>query len=163
MDELTTLNHHVDGLLRLARPDRYEPGGDWLDQVAAQLEGDIPILEARRMAARQIVGQREGAATKRVNKFLKGLFGLDGQFALPVDWYVYADEPVALIDHSGIRIRVALRAMAAADWDSFVLNGRIDAQHRFDAEMRMYDAADELASRQGALAFAIWARTAAAA
>lgn len=151
----------VDGLLRANRPDRYLPGADWLDEVAERVENKITIIEAKRLAARQIVGQREGRATRSVNKFLKSL-STEGGFALPETWAPYADEPVAFIEDAdtetgGHRVRVAFRAMKARDWRQFALHGRVAAQHRFDAEMAMYDAADWLASQQGDRTFSDWA------
>lgn len=156
------LNPIVDGLLRSSRPDRYEPGADWLDEVASKIENKIPEFEAKRLAARQIVGQREGRATRAVNKFLKSLLTNGGGFALTSAWAPYADEPVAFIEGSGDsdkghRIRVAFRAMTASDWKQFALHGRVEAQHRFDAEMAMYDAADWLAAQQGGHTFLEWA------
>lgn len=166
-DEIEILARHdlvaiVDGLLRAHRPDRYLPGAEWLDEVAELVENKITIIEAKRMAARQIVGQREGRATRSVNKFLKSLASESG-FALPATWAPYADEPVAFIEGSdaevgGHRIRVAFRAMKAEDWQQFALHGRADAQHRFDAEMAMYEAADWLASQQGSSTFSEWAQ-----
>lgn len=151
----------VDGLLRSNRPDRYLPGADWLDEVASMVENKITVIEAKRLAARQIVGQREGRATRSVNKFLKSL-ATNGGFALTSAWAPYADEPVAFVEaigdeDKGTRVRVAFRAMKAADWQQFALHGRVDAQHRFDAEMAMYDAAEWLASQQGAGTFIEWA------
>ena len=159
-DELVGI---VDGLLRVNRPDRYEPGAEWLDEVAELVENKITIIEAKRLAARQIVGQREGRATRSVNKFLKSL-KTDAGFALPSAWAPYADEPVAFIESDGDldkgrRVRVAFRAMRAGDWRQFALHGRADAQHRFEAEMAMYDAADWLAGQQGQLPFHDWAET----
>jgi hypothetical protein len=153
-DELVTI---VDGLLRANRPDRYEAGGEWLDNVAELVENKITIIEAKRMAARQIVGQREGRATRYVNRFLKSLSG-DSGFVLPAAWTQYADEPVSLLDDEGKRgLRVAFRAMRAQDWQQFALHGRVEAQHRFDAEMAMYDAADWLAEQQEGRTFYEWA------
>lgn len=157
-DELVTI---VDGLLRAHRPDRYLPGGDWLDEVAAKVENKITVIEAKRLAARQLVGQREGKATRSVNRFLKSL-STEGGFVLPASWAPYADEPVAFVESAGEadkghRIRVAFRAMKASDWQQFALHGRADAQHRFDAEMAMYDAADWLAGQQGGSTFLEWA------
>ena len=151
----------VDGLLRVNRPDRYKPGSEWLDEVASLVENKITVIEAKRMAARQIVGQREGQATKNVNKFLKSL-STEGGFALTSAWAPFADEPVAFIESDGAiekgrRIRVAFRAMTAGDWQQFALHGRVEAQHRFDAEMAMYDAAEWLASQQGGGTFLEWA------
>ncbi|MFS3128679.1 hypothetical protein ACLM5J_09765 [Nocardioides sp. Bht2] len=158
-DELTAI---VDGLLRVNRPDRYEPGADWLDEVAEMVENKITVVEAKRLAARQIVGQREGRATRSVNKFLKSL-ATDGGFRLAGAWAPFSDEPVAFIDTDDKRVRVALRAMRSRDWQQFTLHGRTDAQHRFAAEMATYDAADWLASQQGSLSFADWAQSAHAA
>lgn len=163
--DLEEFKRYADAALRAARPDRYSgPGDAWVKQVAAQLAEEVPILEAKRIAAEAIVGQREGQATKRVNRFLKGLAGADGQYTLPVDWHLYADEPVAfesevVVDGvvSTVRTRVALRAMRPEDWHSFTRNGRVAAQHRFDAEMAMYEAADWIADAQGQKAFAEWA------
>ena len=157
-EELTAI---VDGLLRVNRPDRYEPGADWLDRVAEMVENKITITEAKRLAARQIVGHREGRATKAVNRFLKTL-KQGREFALPETWAPFSDEPVAFeeFDETGTktkRIRVAFRAMTSGDWKQFSLHGRIEAQHRFDAEMAMYDAADWLAGQQGELPFMAWA------
>lgn len=152
----------VDGLLRAHRPDRYEPGADWLDDVATKIENKITIIEAKRLAARQIVGQREGRATRAVNKFLKSLGAGAGGFSIDQAWIAFADEPVAFIEGVGEesaerRVRVALRAMRSEDWKQFALYGRADAQHRFAAEMAMYDAADWLAAQQGSALFADWA------
>ena len=159
-EELTAI---VDGLLRANRPDRYRPGDPWLDEVANQVESKITIIEAKRIAARQMVGHREGRATRAVNKFLKSLTS-DGEFRMDETWALYADEPVAFIEDDdedgGHRVRVALRAMKAADWERFALHGRADAQHRFEAEMAMYDAAEWLASQQGAASFSDWASAA---
>lgn len=161
--DLNELNSRIDADLRNSRPDRYEPGAEWLDSVATRIEDKIPVFEARQIAASAMVRRREGEATKRVNKMLKGLagYGTSRQFALPFDWYLFVDEPVALelSDGSGTlkRVRVALRAMTADDWAAFSLNGRVSAQHRHDAELSMYEAADWLASRQGVDQFSDWA------
>lgn len=154
--ELTAI---VDGLLKTHRPDRYAPGADWLDLVASKVENKITVIEAKRIAARQMVGHREGRATRAVNKFLKSLANGDG-FTITPEWGLYADEPVAFVegsDENASRVRVALRAMRARDWEQFALHGRADAQHRFEAEMAMYDAADWLAGQQGSMSFLTWA------
>ncbi|MCL2611981.1 MAG: hypothetical protein FWD95_01975 [Nocardioidaceae bacterium] len=159
---------YVDGELRRARPDRYgSPSDDWVKEVAARVAEEVPTFEAKRIAAETIVGQREGQATRRVNRFLKGLAGINGQYALPVDWHLYADEPVAFeyesVDADGepciVRVRVALRAMRPDDWRYFSQSGRVSAQHRFDAEMGMYDVADWIRVEQGQQTFADWAET----
>lgn len=165
-DRMDALKRRIDVELRTARPDRYAPGDAFLDVVAERVRADVPILLAQEMLARDLVGRREGQATKRVNKFLRGIAGMDGQYALPVDWYVYADEPVAITvpvtdDHGEVLgrrwERVALRAVNPADWLNFVSAGREDAQQRHDAEMRMYDAAEWCALQQGQATFAEWA------
>lgn len=152
-EELTTI---IDGLLRVNRPDRYRPGDPWLDYVAEQVENKITVIEAKRLAARQLVGHREGKATRAVNKFLKSLASDDG-YELPETWSMYADEPVSFYDEGDKRIRVAFRAMKARDWQQFSLHGRVVAQHNFDAEMAMYNAADWLARQQGSETFYDWA------
>lgn len=163
---LAEVKDRIDNELRVSRPDRYEPGDDFLDDVANRIAGLVPVTMAQEMLARDLVGQREGQATRRVNRFLKGLAGVDGQYALPVDWHFYTDEPVAFevnetdSDGNGTgtrRERVTLRAMTARDWRDFAESGRIAAQHRHDAEMAMYDAADWCAEQQGRRRFDVWA------
>lgn len=160
-DDLSTFKAHVDVRLRQHRPDRYEPGADWLESLAADLADEVPIAEARRYAAREVVLAREREATKKVNRFLLRMEG-----TLPLGWFGYADEPVAFEvmendPETGTpvsrRVRVALRAMRPEDWHRFATEGRIAAQHRFDAEMRVYETADLIAAEQGARAFAEWA------
>lgn len=164
--ELERVKKRIDAELRRQRPDRYQPGADWLDAVTEVIADEVPILSARQMAARTLVGQREGSATRRVNRFLKGLAGADGQYALPVDWFEYVDEPVAIevrtVDADGQlvekhRERVALRAMRSSDWNAFSKYGRINLEERHQAEIAMYDGVDWVAAEQGALTFKQWA------
>lgn len=157
---MTISNEQIDGLLRQHRPDRYGPGDDWTASVVEQVEDRITVMEAKRIAAATLVGQREGQATRRTNRFLKGVLGRNGQYALPLDWHLYADEPVAFVHREGdaeIRVRVALRAMKAQDWIDFAEAGRAELEIRVQAERAMYDAADWLAGQQGPLNFAAWA------
>lgn len=166
--ELTRIKGLIDDELRALRPDRYEPGDEFLDEVVERVAPHIPATMARAMLAKDLVGQREGQATRRGNKFLKTIIGKDGQHALPIDWHFYVAEPVALMvpvvdsatsEPTGDfrRERVALRAMTSADWRHFTNQGRVEAQHRFDAEMAMYEAADWLAEQQAGGTFAEWA------
>lgn len=165
---LDALNFRIDAELRAARPDRYgeQERAEMVDHVSAIIADLIPATTARDLLAHDLVGRREGQATKRVNKFLRGITGADGQFALPFDWHLFADEPVAIliteVDESGQPIgerreRVTLRAMLPADWINFSSAGRVTAQQRYDAEMRMYAAAEWLAEQQGADSFTKWA------
>lgn len=163
--QLEDIKRRIDAELRSARPDRYEPGAPWLDDVAGAISQFVPATLARELLARDLVGQIEGQATRRGNRFLKTVIGVDGQPALPLDWYLYEDDPVAInvpvIEDGEVtgykRLRVALRAMKARDWLHFSTVGRVDAQHRLDAELAMYDGADWIAAQQGADAFAVWA------
>lgn len=154
------LNQRIDAALSAVRPDRYEPGGDWIRPVIADFAADMSVFEARQIAAETIVRRREAEATKRVNRMLKGLVAA-GQYTLPLDWFLYANEPVALEreDDKGriVRVRVALRAMTADDWRDFSLHGRVAAQHRLDAEMSMYEAAEWIAAQQADEPFGSWA------
>lgn len=158
------MNQRIDAALNASRPDRYEPGDSWINDVIADIAGEINMFEARQIAAEVIVRRREAEATKRVNRLLKQVGGPGGQYALPFDWYAYISEPVAFerTDARGgmRRIRVALRAMTADDWRNFALNGRVAAQHRHDAEMAMYDSAEWLAAEQGDAMFGQWATVA---
>lgn len=168
-DEIARIKSEIDEHLRRRRPDRYMPGHEFLDEVADLVAASIPVTMARNLLARDLVGQREGQATRRGNRFLKTLLLPDGQRVLPIDWHVYVDEPVAIhvpeIDRSGTptgdyrRERVALRAMTDNDWHNFSVHGRVDLQHRVDAEMAMYDSADWLADQQRGMTFAEWAET----
>lgn len=165
--QLDKINRRIDGELRTSRPDRYEPGDKFLDEVIERIADEVPATIACQMLARDLVGRREGEATRRVNRFLKGLAGAgaNGQYALPVDWSVYVDEPVAISvpqvedgETTGYRReRVTLRAVKTQDWLNFARAGRADAQHRFDAEMSMYDAAEWCAAQQGTASFKAWA------
>ena len=154
------LNLRIDTELSAIRPDRYEPGGDWLRPVIDLIADDMSVFEARQIAAETIVRRREAEATKRVNRMLKFLMS-SGQYSLPIDWFLYANEPVAFEreDDKGVmrRVRVCLRAMTSDDWRDFSLHGRVAAQHRIDAEMAMYDAADWIAHQQAGETFAQWA------
>lgn len=157
----------IDAQLEVNRPDRYEPGDPWIDEVITSIEGEIPATMARRILASKWVHQQEGQATRRGNRFLKDLCGADGQFALPIEWHLYVNDPFALVspvldqagDQTGEyrRERVALRAMTKGDWSSFISHGREDAQHSYDAEMRKFTAAEWLAEQQGSHTFAEWA------
>lgn len=165
-ERITEIKTLIDMELRTSRPDRYEPGASWLDGVADRIAEHVPSLLARELLARDLVGQVEGASTKRGNKFLKTVLGVDGQPSLPVDWYLYSDYPVSInvptVEDGEVvgyrKERVAMRAMTSGDWHNFSAFGRVDAQHRFDAEMTMYDAADWIAEQQGLRSFADWAR-----
>ena len=166
-EQLDLLKRRISRLLTEHRPDRYAPGSArFLDDIAGRVADEVPATMARKMLARDLVGQLEGGATRRVNRFLKGLAGARGQFTLPVDWAAYRNDPVAIespvVNDDGEvvgfrRERVALRAMTGTDWHNFSANGRQVAQERFDAEIAMYDAADWCAAEQGINTFHEWA------
>lgn len=154
-------------LMTEQQPDRYEVGKtDLLERVADRIADEVPITMARQMLARDLVGQREGQATRRGNKFIKSILAPDGDAALPIDWYLYANEPVAIetevVEDDKIvglrRERVSLRAMQADDWRTFSSMGRASLQQRVEAESAMYDAAYWLADQQGAASFLEWAQ-----
>lgn len=165
--DLRDLNQLIDRLLRENRPDRYNTtAADWLDDVADMVPAELlPEDELRRFVARQIVGQREGQATRNANRLLRSI-GETGQLVL--HWWDEANDPIAIItelvdDEGNARIskeRVALRAATPADLRAFAHEERDRADKDHKSRLLACDGAEYVAdsiTSSGLLRFGEWA------
>ena len=159
--EMKVLNKQIDMLLKVRRPDRYvvsntvdlevgdaedvadvdedeaEDETAWLDDLATEIEPQVPEAELVHKYARQLVGQREGIATRQVNNMFRRILH-DGQLVLA--WWGYEDMPLSVeerIVEPGQRVRkkttrVALRAVTQTDLEAFSTEERRrkDRDHR---------------------------------
>ncbi len=107
------------------RPDRYTPGGDdsWLDDIAEEFAPQIAASDAQRRAARSIVGDLEGNATRSTNRILRETLTQP-----PLDWEFFRNSPLAVGNE-----RVAIRACTAQDFRQFA----VEEQARADADYRV--------------------------
>ena len=145
------LKEYVDQQLRVHRPDRYEPGAEWIDQVADSIPEEIFSLErARHLYLRQFARSRDGEATKRANKILRD-WQKNGQ--LKLHWWDTANEPMAfeytVTDEDGEthtkKIRVALRAATPQDFRAWADFEEEAANREYETRMRTVKAAREMA------------------
>jgi len=178
--ELTRLRRIIDRLLRDRRPDRYKVNEEsdtedvdvedvgathWLDDVAAEVAPLIPEEYVRQLYARTLVGQREGAATRKANGLLRDTHRT-GQLVL--GWWDVKDHPIAVIERlitRGERVkiveeRVAIRAAKSDDFRKFATEERrkasVDFTARNDACLGAEWTADEM-DAAGASSWLIWA------
>lgn len=111
------LNAYIDEQLDRYRPDRYDIGDDtWRRQIYADIEQWVPEIEAKRIAAKQIVDQREGSATRKANALLRDI-GKTEQW--PLDWMDYVDRPISV---GGERVR--LGASSSNDFRQWAIDER---------------------------------------
>lgn len=127
-------NQLIDDLLDMHRPERYATGDRlWRAPVYADIEQRVTISEARRVAARQMVDQREGAATRQANDLLREI-GRTQQW--PLAWLDVARHPIA-VDEQRIRLDVA----TAKDFREWELDERRRAANEFTARNAACDGA----------------------
>lgn len=169
MADRTTLSNEIDKQLRLQRPDRYDPQDDgWLDTVAAAIPDELlPEAEVRRLYKRELVKRREGVATRRANKLLRGYNQTD---QLEWHWWNEANEPISVewreFDDDGnskTRLeRVALRAVEPRDLRMWAENEEVDAERDREARMDAVNGARKIADAiesGGYATFADWAES----
>ena len=166
MADRKDINALIDRLLREQRPDRYEYGDAWLDDVAECLPDDlVPADEVRRYLKRKLVSERETVATRAANRLLRQI-GETGQLVL--DWWEQANDPIAIetefTDDNGkvhkIKERVTLRAASPDDFRAFSRTERERADRDHKARLAACDGADFVADameRAGQRKFADWA------
>jgi len=142
------LNHLVDDLLNKARPERYfTRDRSWMDDIVQAVTEEL----ARRPneageAARRLVHQREGQATKSANRALRRI-AQEG--TLPVGWgigqaweQIRADLLSAPLSIGGERVR-----LGAASPDDLSMWRKVrerDAEKRLGAEAETWRGADLL-------------------
>jgi hypothetical protein len=156
---MDTLNDRVDRMLDAARPARYDSSDkDWMAEIEAAIAGEISIVEARQIAARDVVRKRETEATKSANRLLRSVFR-DGQ--PPLGWLDMAARPIAWGSH-----RVRLDEANADDFEAWAdeENRRADADYgaRMEAVKGARLVADSLRSNGARHVGAIWSPNAAA-
>lgn len=115
---MTTINAAIDQLLAERRPDRYGPNDmSWLDEIGEEINGGMTELEARQIATRTLVRQRETQKIRQGNRVLREMFKAhnDGQDELDeLEWMTSIQLPIVVGDQ-----RVALRAVTADDLEDF--------------------------------------------
>lgn len=120
-----TVRDMLPTLLDQHRPDRYDPTDKaWQAPVVEALAAEIPVVEARRLAAERIVSTTEATATKRTNRMMREIFET-GQW--PADWLDSLDWPLAVGEHE----RVAVRAATPTDLRRFAERERRAAANDF--------------------------------
>ncbi len=133
---MESLNAHIDALLDEHRPERYDVGDKtWRAAIYAEVERLVPDREARRIAASQLVDQREGVATRGANDLLRQI-GRMRQW--PLDWMEQGVRPLSV---GSERVRLA--------------DGTVDDLARWAIEERRV-AAQDFAARSFACDGAEW-------
>lgn len=157
--DLTLLRKKIKALLAERRPDRYtvrgadedsdDTGADWLDDVAEEIAEEVPDEHAKKLYARKLVGQLEGQATGSANALLRKI-ARDGQLIL--DWFEYADQPIAVSwdeERDGRQVvreeRVALRAAEPEDFERWEVVERRRAGADFTSRNAACDGAQLVA------------------
>lgn len=178
-DSLTLLRKKIDYLLCERRPDRYDVrhhdddaaevdaiDSSWLDEIADEIADEIPTSQILSLA-RNLVRQREGAATRSANSLIRK-YEKDGQ--LPLDWWGYERFPVAVVtrtqregkDPEVKEERVALGAMTPTDFIAFATEERVRAARDFASRNATCDAAEDIARsmiKAKCRTFTDWAET----
>lgn len=142
---MTNYHAEIDQLLNERRPDRYEvDGGDeWLDMIAAEIEGLIPEAEARAIAARQFVRRRETEKLKAANRIIREI-GITRQ--LPMDWLDTVHLPMSVGKE-----RVSLRAAVPDDFRRFATEERRRAASDFTSRNQTCEAAEFIADHMDSI------------
>lgn len=134
------LTNAIDQALDLARPDRYSSREkSWLDAVITGFEPVIPPMEARRIAARELVHRREEMACRAANRLLRDI-AEHGQ--PPLDWMDLARRPLAWDQH-----RVCLEECTPSDFRDWADVEESRAKGDYDTRMASVDAARWLADQ----------------
>lgn len=130
----------IDGLLDVHRPDRYDVDDHrWRQPVVDEVARRIPVASARQLAAEKIVAQREGGATRSVNRLLRQV-NLDQQ--LPLDGTIddLLRRPLSIGPE-----RVCLAAARAQDFEQWAIDERRDAAQEASARFAACDGAEWIA------------------
>lgn len=142
------LNHLIDGLLNGARPDRYYTNDRrWMDNIVQTVAEELERRPSEASeAARRLVHQREGQATKSANRALRRI-AQEG--TLPIGWgngrpweQIRADLLSPPLSINGERVR-----LGAASPDDLFLWRQVrerDAEKRLSAEAETWRGADLL-------------------
>lgn len=139
------LGVYVDWQLIEHRPDRYEVGDtSWREPVYAQIAALIPEREAKLVAAKQFIDQREGMATRQANQRLRDI-GRTGNWPDSWDDELDGHHPIAVGD-----VRVCLRAATADDLRSWAIDERRRASQDFAARVLACDGAEWVADQMDA-------------
>lgn len=146
------LNEYIDAQLRNKRPDRYQLGDSWIEEVVDSIPLDmVPVDEMRRIYLREQVNRREGEATKSANRILRK-WNQTGQ--LELHWWNSANEPLAIeyvdVDDEGEPYtkneRVALRAATPQDLRLWANSEYKAAKADFEARKSAVDGARDIAA-----------------
>lgn len=134
----------IDQLLNERRPDRYEPeGGDeWLDLIVDEVANSIPVAEARALAARQLVRNRETSKLRAANRIIREI-GINR--LLPMDWLDTVHLPISVGKE-----RVSLRAATPNDFRRFATEERRRAASDFTSRNQTCEAAEFIADHMDA-------------
>lgn len=129
------LNEEIDRLLDRHRPARYDSSDKaWMAPVESAVADRIPITEARRRAAAEIVRRREAEATKSANRLLRTV-GETGQ--PPLDWMDMACRPIAWGEH-----RVRLDEATPRDFLDWATEERRRADRDHEARIKTVEGAE---------------------
>lgn len=134
-----TLNDHVDARLNELRPDRYECGDlTWADDVIDEIGEQLTLTEARIIAGRKIVADRERLMVQSANRLIRRAAG--GEH--PIAWLEALNLPIVVGDE-----RVRLAAASPADLDQFADEETARATRDYDTRMETVKVARDLARR----------------
>lgn len=132
---MESLSQHIDALLDQHRPERYDAGDKaWRQAVYAAVEPLVPPADARRLAASQLVDQREGIATRAANELLRQI-GRSRQW--PLDWMDQGCRPISVATE-----RVQLGAATPIDLEHWAIDERRVAAQDFAARSLACDGAE---------------------
>ena len=133
MEHLT--NADIDAMLDEARPDRYDLGDNsWRADTYAEVAEAMPAAEARRLAACQLVDQREGIATRAANALLREI-GRTQQW--PMHWFDVARRTISVGPE-----RVCLAVATTVDLRQWAIDERREAAQDFSARSAACDGAE---------------------
>lgn len=153
----TDLNQSIDVWLSEDRPERYDPADrNWMSrtiakavQVLKDREDSDQVIEE---AARRLVIQREGQASKSANRILRNIAESE---ALPIGWgegdtwQHLRDEVLSLPLSIAKRVRIRMGAISPAELEQWELeNAREEDKRRLA----------QIAARKGARLLAEWSR-----
>lgn len=144
-------NEQIDALLDQYRPDRYERhDASWRSPVVQAVALRIPVTRAQQVAAEKIVGDREGQATKSVNRLLRRI-NEERQWPLPEFALDIMARPLSINDE-----RVRLGAAASEDFVAWAIAERRAASQEATARFSACDGAEWIAEQMNAESIALF-------
>ena len=135
-------NEQIDTMLDNRRPDRYDVDDHhWRNPVVAYVAQHMPVKQAQQIAAERVVADREGKATRSVNRMLRKV-AEEKQWPIPETTLDLHRRPMSIGSE-----RVCLEAATSFDFQQWAIDERRDAAQDFAARSGACDGAEWIAQQ----------------